>query len=348
MPGLPLFPDSASTVSTQVDLLFLLLVGVSALVVILIGGLIVYFSVKYRRRSEDEVPEQIVGSNRLELAWTVIPLGFFMLVFFWGASIYMNMSQPPSNSMHVYVVAKQWLWKFQHASGQSEIDELHVPVGRPVELTMISQDVIHSLFVPEFRIKQDVLPERYTTTWFQATKAGTYHLFCTQYCGTNHAEMTGSIIVMDPAAFEQWLSGGPTAAQSPAAAGQALFQQLGCAGCHLENGRGPGPSLVGVYGSTVKLQGGGTVVADDSYIRESILDPGAKVVEGYQPIMPSFRGRVTEEQIIELIAYIKSLGAQPAGATTPGATTPGAATPGAATTPSGTAPVPTPGPTGTP
>ncbi len=336
--GPSLFPPAASTVSTQVDLLFLVLVGVSALVVLLIGGLIVFFSIKYRRRSDDQVPEQIVGSNRLELAWTVIPLGFFMLIFFWGASIYMNMSQPPSNSMQVYVVARQWMWKFQHASGPSEIDELHVPLGRPVQLTMISQDVIHSFFAPEFRIKQDVLPGRYTTTWFQATKAGTYHLFCSQYCGTNHAEMIGSIIVMDPVAFERWLSGSPTASQSPAATGQALFQQLGCAGCHLENGRGAGPALAGVYGSTVKLQGGGTVAADDNYIQESILDPGAKIVQGYPPAMPSFRGRVTEEQMIALIAYVKSLGAQPAGTTTPGAVT----------TPSGGASSPTPGPTATP
>ncbi len=338
MGGLPLFPGQGSTVSSQVDALFLLLVGVSALVVILIGGLIVFFSVKYRRRSEDEVPEQIVGSNRLELAWTVIPLGFFMVIFFWGASIYMNMAQPPNDSMHVYVVAKQWMWKFQHSGGQSEINELHVPLGRSVELTMISQDVIHSLFVPDFRIKQDVLPERYTTTWFQATKTGTYHLFCTQYCGTNHAEMVGSVVVMDPAAFEQWLSGGPSASQSPAALGQQLFQQLGCAGCHLENGHGPGPALAGVFGSTVKLQDGSSVAADENYIRESILDPGAKVVLGYQPIMPSFRGRVTEDQILALIAYIKSLGAAPGGAATPGGTgTPGgvrpAATPGSTATP---------------
>ncbi len=332
MSGLPFLPNQASTVSSQVDALFLLLVGVSVLMTLLIGGAILFFIVKYRRRSEDEVPEQIVGSNRLELAWTVIPLGFFMFVFFWGASIYMNMSQPPDNSMQIYVVAKQWMWKFQHATGQSEIDELHVPLGRPVRLTMISQDVIHSFFAPDFRVKQDVLPERYTTVWFQATKAGTYHLFCAEYCGTNHAIMGGSIVVMEPAAFEQWLSGGPSASQSPATAGQDLFQQLGCSGCHLENGHGPGPSLVGVFGSTVRLQGGGTVVADENYIRESILDPTAKIVLGFQPIMPSFRGRVSEEQILSLIAYIRSLGGQPGGGTTPAGAATGAA-PGATVTP---------------
>ncbi len=341
MSGLPFLPNQASTVSSQVDAIFLLLVGVSILVILLIGGAIVFFIVKYRRRSEDEIPEQIEGSNRLEFAWTVIPLGFFMFVFFWGASIYMTMSQPPDNSMQIYVVAKQWMWKFQHSTGQSEIDELHVPLGRPVRLTMISQDVIHSFFAPDFRVKQDVLPGRYTTVWFQATKAGTYHLFCAEYCGTNHAIMGGSIIVMEPAAFEEWLGGGPPATQSSATAGQGLFQQLGCSSCHLENGQGPGPSLVGVFGSTVKLQGGGTVVADENYVRESILDPTAKVVLGFQPIMPSFRGRVSEEQILSLIAYIRSLSGQPGGGTTP-------ASPSAPRAPTGAATGAAPGATATP
>ncbi len=340
--GLKIFPEQASTAATQVDTLFFFMLGISALMVILIAGTITLFVVKYRRRAEDEIPVQIEGSNRLEFAWSIIPLGMFMVFFVWGAGIYLNNAQPPANSEQIYVVAKQWMWKFEHEGGQQEINALHIPVGRPVKLVMTSQDVIHSFFVPDFRIKQDVLPDRYTTAWFQATKTGEYHLFCSQYCGLNHAEMTGTVTVMDPAAYEQWLAGGPTSAgaapgaatpsgatasQSTAAQGQALFQQLGCSSCHDPAGHGPGPSLVGVYGSTVHLQGGGTVVADDAYVRESILNPTAKIVQGFAPIMPSFSGRLTEQQILALIAYIQSIGSSPE--TSPGATTPGAPTPGA-------------------
>ncbi len=333
MPGVRLFPDSASTIAPEVDGLFLLLTGVSLMMTLLIGGAIGYFAVKYRRRSEDEVPEQVVGSNRLELAWTIIPFGFFMLVFFLSARTYMNIFQPPSNVMDVYVVAKQWMWQFEHAGGQQEINELHVPMGRPVKLTMTSQDVIHSLFVPDFRIKQDVLPNRYTVVWFEATKPGRYRLFCAEYCGTNHAGMGGFVTVMEPVAFQEWLSGGPTAEQSPAASGQQLFQQFGCASCHLPDGRGPGPSLVGMFGSTIMLEGGGTVTGDENYVRESILDPMAKVHQGYQPIMPSFRGRVSDEQILDLIAYLKSIGS-PSGVPTTGTpAAPGVQTPTGTSTP---------------
>jgi cytochrome c oxidase subunit 2 len=213
------------------------------------------------------------------------------------------------------------MWKFEHAEGQQEINELHVPVGRPVKLIMTSQDVIHSFFIPDFRIKQDVIPDRYTTAWFEATKPGRYHLFCSQYCGTEHAEMTGTILVLEPAEYQGWLSGGGTVAQSPADAGRKLFEQMGCAGCHQTNGHGAGPSLEGVFGTTVRLQGGATITADEAYVRESILDPTAKVVEGFQPVMPSFRGKLTEQQIMALIAYIVNIGAQPQGA--PPGETPG-------------------------
>ncbi len=356
--GVRLFPEQASTAAGQVDTLFLFMLGISALMVILISGTITLFVVKYRRRSENEIPVQIEGSNRLEFAWTIIPFGMFMVFFVWGAGIYLNNAQPPANSEQIYVVAKQWMWKFEHEGGQQEINELHIPVGRPVKLVMTSQDVIHSFFIPDFRIKQDVLPARYTTAWFQATKVGTYHLFCSQYCGLDHAEMTGTVIVMDPVAYQQWLGGGAsttgtapggaTSNQSTAAQGQALFQQLGCSGCHDPSGHGPGPSLVGVFGSTVHLQGGGTVVADEAYVRESILNPTAKIVEGFAPIMPSFSGKLTDSQIRALIAYIRSIGA-PA-QTGPGASTPGAPTPGAV--PVTPAPSPTrsapPTPTGRP
>ncbi len=304
--GFRLFPEQASTIAGSVDALLLFLIGVSALFAGLIFLMVIVFAIKYRRRSEKERPRPIHGSLALEILWTVIPLGLTMVMFGWGAWLYFTMSRPPADAVEIFVVGKQWMWKLQHPDGQREINELHVPVGRPVKLTMTSEDTIHSFFVPEFRVKKDVVPGRYSTVWFQATKPGEYHLFCTQYCGTNHAKMIGRIVVMEPAAFEAWLRGAVTGI-SLAAAGEALFQQKGCAGCHLPDGKGPGPSLVGLFGKQVKLSTGGTVIADEAYIRESILDPLAKIVAGYQPIMPPFKGLLGEDQLLQLIAYIKSL-----------------------------------------
>jgi cytochrome c oxidase subunit 2 len=248
----------------------------------------------------------------LEILWSVIPFGITMVMFTWGASVFFKMHRPPDNALQVYVVGKQWMWKMQHMEGQREINELHVPVGRPVKLTMTSEDVIHSFFVPDFRVKQDVLPGRYTTLWFEATKVGKFHLFCAEYCGTDHSGMGGWIHVMEPQDFQAWLSGG-AAEGSLADRGQRLFQDLGCATCHQTQTSGRGPSLVGLFGQNVQLAGGGTVRADEAYIRESILQPAAKVVAGFEPVMPTFQGVVTEEGVLQLIEYIKSL-APPAGA----------------------------------
>ena len=319
---MPFIPGPASTTGEQVDLLFTWLNALAAFFVVLIAGLVVYFSIRYRRRSEDEVPEQSTGGLWLEVVWTVIPLGLALGTFFWAAQLYLHLVTPPPDTLDIYVVGKQWMWQVEHPGGQQEINELHVPVGRPVKLTLISQDVIHSFFVPEFRIKQDALPQRYTTMWFEATRAGRYHLFCAEYCGSDHSRMTGWVIAMEPDEYQQWLAGGPT--QSPAALGGQLFQQYGCAGCHRTDAQQRAPSLTGVYGQPVQLQSGETVSADENYLRESILDPQAKVVAGFQPIMPSFRGQLSEQQILRLIAYIRSLGGQPAG--TPGINTPGAGT----------------------
>jgi len=211
----------------------------------------------------------------------------------------------PPGAMEVYVVGKRWMWKTQHMTGQREINELHVPIGIPVKLTMTSEDVIHSFFIPAFRVKQDAVPGRYTTAWFEATKAGEYHLFCAEYCGTKHSQMIGSIKVMEPGAFQTWLAGGT--AGSPAQEGEKLFQSLACITCHRADSQGRGPRLEGLFGKTVRLTGGATVVADADYIRESILNPTAKVVDGYQPIMPTFQGLVSEEGVMQLIAYIQSL-----------------------------------------
>jgi cytochrome c oxidase subunit 2 len=305
--NLPLFPQQASTVAKEVDALFYFLMGVSAFFAVLIAILLIFFSVRYRRRSATDRPHAIEGALHLELLWTIIPFGITMIMFVWSASIYIKLQRPPDNAIQVFVVGKQWMWKLQHIEGQREINELHVPTGRPVKLTMTSEDVIHSFYVPAFRIKQDVLPGRYTTTWFEAIKPGTYHLFCTEYCGTQHSGMIGSVIVMEPAEFATWLSGG--AKQSLASAGETLFQQLGCTSCHLDQGTGRGPVLTGLLGRQVQLTNGTTIVADETYVRESILNPQAKIVAGYQPIMPTFKGLVSEEQLLQLIAYIKAKGA---------------------------------------
>jgi cytochrome c oxidase subunit 2 len=304
--NLPLLPQQASTAAKEVDAFFYFLVGVSAFFALLIATLLIYFAIKYRRRSESERPHAIEGALQLELLWTLIPFGLTMVMFVWSAAIYVKLQRPPDDAIEVFVVGKQWMWKLQHIEGQREINELHVPVGRPVKLTMTSEDVIHSFYVPAFRIKQDVLPGRYTTTWFQATKPGTYHLFCTEYCGTQHSGMIGSVIVMEPAEFATWLGGGVKL--SLASAGETLFQQLGCSTCHLDQGTGRGPVLTGLLGKQVQLSNGTTLVADETYVRESILNPQAKIVAGYQPIMPTFKGLVSEEQLLQLIAYIKAKG----------------------------------------
>jgi cytochrome c oxidase subunit II len=310
----PFFPQAASEQATQVDALYFFLLAVTGFFAVLVAILVVVFAVKFRRRHSDEVGVAIHGSLALELLWTFIPLGITMVMFVWGAQVFFHMTRPPKGAMEIYIVGKQWMWKAQHMDGAREINELHVPIGVPVKLTMGSEDVIHSFFIPDFRVKADVIPGRYNTLWFTATKAGRYHLFCTQYCGTKHSAMIGWVTAMEPSEYQAWLGGGP-AGGSMAENGAKLFQDLACSTCHLDNGQGRAPSLKGVYGSTVTLQNGQTVTADDAYVRESILNPQAKVVAGFQPIMPTFQGLVTEEQLLQLIAYVKSLGGNQQGAT---------------------------------
>jgi cytochrome c oxidase subunit II len=309
---LGLLPVAASTHAGRVDALYFFLLAVSAVFAISIATLIVVFAFKYRRRSGDEVPKPIEGSLALELTWSIIPLGIAMVIFFWGAQLFVSLTTPPENALDVFVVGRQWMWKVQHLEGRREINELHVPVGRPVKLTMTSEDVIHDFFVPAFRIKQDVVPGRYTQEWFEATRVGSYHLFCSQYCGTEHAHMIGQVVVMEPADYQAWLSGGGAATVSTAAvpvatAGESLFQDLGCVTCHRGESGALGPALAGVFGSKVHLQSGETIVADEGYLRESILNPQAKIVAGYQPVMPTFKGQVSEENLLQLITYIKTL-----------------------------------------
>src|SRR6266571_1634045 len=307
----PLWPTGASSHALPVDLLYIFLVVLSLGTTLGIFAVIAFFSMKYRRRHGREATP-IEGSLILEIGWSVIPLGIFMVMFAWGAILFFNMRTPPQDAAEVYVVAKQWMWKLQHMEGQREINELHVPVGRNVKLIMTSQDVIHSFYVPAFRVKQDVLPGRYTTMWFKATRPGTYHLFCAQYCGTMHSGMIGQVVVMEPSDYQAWMSGGAVTG-SLAQTGQTLFQQLGCSTCHRFDVQGRGPNLIGAFGKPVQLEDGRTVVADENYVRESILVPAAKVVSGFKPVMPVFQGQVSEEQLTALVAYVKSLSQAPAG-----------------------------------
>ena len=308
--GIPLVPERASTMAGRVDALWVFLVVVSGFFAILIAALVVYFAIKYRRRHPNEVGREVSGGLLLEIGWTTIPFLITLVMFFWSAKIFFDMSRPPDETLNVYVVGKQWMWKVQHADGQREIDELHVPVGRAVKLIMTSEDVIHSFFIPAFRVKADVVPGRYTQLWFQPTVPGRYHLFCAEYCGTRHSGMIGQIVVMDPSDYQTWLSGGAPEG-SLASTGEKLFADLSCNTCHRADSHGRGPVLNGLFGSTVQLQSGASVVADEAYLRESILRPSAQVVAGFQPVMPAFQGLVTEEQLLALIEYVKSLSTRP-------------------------------------
>ena len=306
--GIPLFPESASTFAGDVDALYFFLVGLSGFFGILIAVLIVSFAIRFRRRHADEVGGQVHGGLLLEIGWTVIPFLITVVIFFWGAKVYFAMANPPAETLDIYVVGKQWMWKIQHVAGQREINQLHVPVGRPVKLIMTSEDVIHNFSIPAFRVKADVVPGRFVQIWFEPNKPGTYRIFCAEYCGTKHSGMTGEVVVMDPASYQTWLSGGAPEG-SLASTGEKLFSDLACNTCHRPDSRGRGPVLNNVFGHSVQLHDGSVVTADESYIRESILMPAAKVTAGFQPVMPAFQGLVSEEQLLGLIEYVKSLSA---------------------------------------
>ncbi len=308
----PLFPDQASTIASGVDGVYFLLVGLSVFFAVTVFVFIFFFAIKYRRGSQADRSGLVFESTKLEFTWSFIPLVLALTVFVIQAKAYFDLYRPPVDALEIYVVGKQWMWKAQHPEGQAEINQLHVPVNRAVRLIMTSQDVIHSFYVPAFRVKQDVLPGRYTSIWFQATQPGTYHLFCAEYCGTDHSVMGGSVIVMPQAEYEQWLAG--DSGNVPLAqAGEAAFQQLGCVTCHQADNKGRGPSLVGLFGSEAKLESGQTVTADEEYIRESVLNPRAKIVAGYPSIMPTYKGQISDEGLQQIVAYVKSLKADGGG-----------------------------------
>ncbi len=305
---IPLFPDQASTFAWEVDLLYVYLIVVSVAFTIPIVVAIFFFAVKYREKEKYATPDEMHGSIALETVWSIIPFVISMTIFLGGAYVYYNQYRMPDDpELEVYVVGKQWMWKLQHSTGQREINELHVPVGRKVKLTMTTEDVLHDFSVPAFRTKMDVVPGRYTYLWFEATKPGKYHLFCAEYCGLNHSGMGGFVYVMEQRDFDNWLSGN-VSGQTPVEQGRDLFEnKLGCASCHAGGPQQRGAKLEGIFGKDVKLVGGQTVKVDDKYIRDSILNPSGQIVEGFQPIMPTFKGQVNEEQLVSLVAYIKSL-----------------------------------------
>ncbi len=307
--GIPLHPEQASTTAEGVDRLHFFLTGVTLFFTAVIFLTIFFFAVKYRRRSDDEQPPETETLMPLELTWTIVPTVLCAFIFIWGSSLYFQNSRPPAASMEIFVVGKQWMWHLQHPEGPREINELHVPVDVPVKLTMTSEDVIHDFYIPAFRIKKDVLPGRYSSIWFQATKTGEFHFFCAQYCGAAHAGMIGWVFVMTPSDYAQWLSGG-VKGESMAQSGERLFTQLGCVTCHLADGTGRGPSLEGLYGKPVQLQDGRAPVADEGFLRQAIVNPNSMPIPGYTPAMPSFQGQVSEEQLLQLTAYIKYLGAK--------------------------------------
>ena len=300
--------------ATEMDLLYFFILSVCAFFAILVVVLVTVFAIKFRRRHPQEVGADIHGSLALELTWTFIPFLISMVMFAWGAAVFFHHARPPRDAMDIFIVGKQWMWKVQHPEGVREINEMHVPVGRPVRLTLGSEDVLHDYSIPAFRVKMDVVPGKWTTMWFTATVPGTYPIFCAEYCGTKHSGMIGRVIVMPQQDYTAWLAGGRSTG-SAAENGERLFTELGCITCHRGDATARGPALGGLFGSTVRLTNGRDVIADDNYLRESIMSSQAKVVQGYQPIMPPFQGMVTEEKLMQLIAYIKTL--KPAAAETP-------------------------------
>jgi cytochrome c oxidase subunit II len=311
----PLFPDQASTMAPEVDALYFFELGIAGFFTALICAFILTFAARYRQKAIVDRSNPPTGSKLMEVVWIGVPLALGMVMFVWGANLFFRIYDPPGDAMEIAVVGKQWMWYLQHAEGRSEINELHVPLNRPIKLNMTSQDVIHSFYVPAFRVKQDVLPGRYTSLWFEPTQVGRYHLYCAEYCGTNHSTMGGWVTVMEPVDYQRWLTEagiGPSMADE----GARLFVQHHCAGCHRGSQTVKAPQLEGVFGKPVPIQNGKEVrfvTADAAYIRDSILMPKAQVVAGYEPLMPSFKDQISEPDLLKIIAYIKSIGAEGAG-----------------------------------
>ena len=300
-----IIPPEASTIAPRMDALLVFMTLVSIIGLTIVALLVTTFSVLYRKDRNPQAT-QIEGSTLLEATWTIIPLGLFLIMFVWGSVLYFRIFTPPANAMNIYVVGKQWMWKAEHPGGQHEINSLHVPTGQPVQLTLISQDVFHSFSIPAFRVKREAIPGRYTTVWFEATKPGTYHLFCTQYCGTAHSAMIGEVVVQTPEDYKAWLASS-TSGISLAQNGERLFSSLSCGACHNGQPDARGPNLANVYGSRLTLTTGQPVLVDEAYLRQAILNPSAHITQGFAPIMPTYQGQISEEGLISLVEYIKGL-----------------------------------------
>jgi cytochrome c oxidase subunit 2 len=304
---LALWPPAASASATETDYIIL---AFTVLTLLLTGPIfigITWFAIYYREGRAVNREHRSSSSQAVELSWMIIPFLLTLFFFVWGAALFDTHKHPPANATQISAIGRQWMWKFQHPGGQWEINDLHVPVGQPVVINMISQDVIHSLYIPAMRIQMETLPDRYTQLWFKPDRAGTYRLYCSEFCGTDHSNMDGLLTVMEPADYARWLQQSGTS-QSLAAAGKALFASYGCSGCHDAGSTVHAPSLAGVYGNPVPMEAGGTLVADDSYIRDKILNPNDNKVAGYKQVMPSFKGVIPEDDLLRLIAYVKSLG----------------------------------------
>ncbi len=307
MSNFTLLPERASTLAGWVDGVFYYALAITVFFTVLICFLILFFAVKYRRGSHANRSNPLTHNTPLEIFWIGVPLVIVMTLFCVSTYVYYHLYKYPANAMEVYVLGRQWMWEMQYPEGRREINMLHVPAGRPVRLTMTSVDVIHDVFIPAFRIKQDVVPGKYSTLWFEATKPGTYRLFCAEYCGTEHSYMLGKVVVMEPAEYQSWLQGG-SVTESMSSEGAKLFTRYGCNGCHGKNATVRAPMLDGVYGHPVPLSTGGVVTADEAYIRDSILLPRSKIVAGYEPVMPTYEGHIDEGDLLKLISYIKSIG----------------------------------------
>jgi len=306
--GFSLFPTQASSLAPEIDNLYLGVIAITAFFAMIVVVCVIYFAIKYRDHTGDKVGAPITGSVPLELGWSLIPFFISIGIFVWASVVFFHIVRAPDQTLEIYSTGKRWMWRFQHIDGQREINELHVPVGRAVRVVFTSEDVLHDLFIPAFRVKADAVPGRYSAIWFEPTKVGEYHLFCAEYCGTRHSGMIGTVYVMEQADYQTWLSGGGAmTGGTMLQRGEALFTQLACVTCHLPDGTGRGPSLVGLYGSQVTLDTGAEVTADESYLRESILMSQAKTVQGYERIMPTFQGLINEDGVAALIEYIKSM-----------------------------------------
>ena len=339
----PLAPQQASTYAVDMDNIFFALCGLTLFFTVLVLALMLFFAIRYRTGSKYSRKGAVDEHILLELSWSVLPLFIAIGMFVWAARPFTDVYRPPSDAKEVFVIGKRWMFHLQHANGIRENNELHIPVGKAVKLTMISQDVIHGFFVPAFRVKRDILPGRYNTVWFQPTRPGRYHLFCTEYCGTNHSEMGGWIYVMDPVDFQQWEDTGgtrdTTEHETLASQGESLYTTLACANCHASVNNVHGPTLYGLYGKLRQFTDGTSAIADDNYLRTSIVNPSGQVVAGYQNIMSAYpvgpeQGQLTEEQVLSLVAYIKTLGvAQPTSLPAPAPQGKNANVPGQGSTP---------------